>query len=52
MLRGNKQESRLLSGIAVLSFKANYYRSGYSPARDISPRLSALITTSKVLVVY
>jgi hypothetical protein len=51
-LRGDEQESGLLSGIAVLGLKPDYHGGGWSPAHDFSPTLSALITTSKALVVH
>ncbi|KAF2828293.1 hypothetical protein CC86DRAFT_320984, partial [Ophiobolus disseminans] len=51
-LVGDEHKSGLLSGIAVLGLKPDYHGGGWVPAHDFSPVLSALITTSKVLVVH
>jgi len=52
LLRGDEHESGLLSGVAVLGLKPAYHGSGWVPAHEFSSTLSALITTSKALVVY
>jgi hypothetical protein len=51
-LRGDEQESAILSGVAVLGLKPEQYSGGWIPAHNFSPTLSALITTSKALVVH
>ncbi|UPX19135.1 uncharacterized protein EKO05_0009407 [Ascochyta rabiei] len=51
-LTGDEHESALLSGVAVLGLKPDHHGGGWVPAHEFSPTLSALITTSKALVVH
>jgi superfamily II DNA helicase RecQ len=51
-LPGDEHESGLLSGVAVLGLKPNHHGGGWVPAHEFSSTLSALITTSKALVVH
>lgn len=51
-LSGNEHESALLSGVAVLGLKDDHRGGGWVPAHEFSPTLSALITTSKALIIY
>jgi superfamily II DNA helicase RecQ len=51
-LSGNEHESALLSGVAVLGLKDEHHGGGWVPAHEFSPTLSALITTSKALVIH
>lgn len=51
-LLGDEHESGLLSGVAALGLKPNHHGGGWVPAHEFSPTLSALITTSKALVVH
>ncbi|KAE8822995.1 hypothetical protein HRS9122_10470 [Pyrenophora teres f. teres] len=51
-LLDDEHQSALLSGVAVLGLKPDHHGSGWVPAHEFSPTLSALITTSKALVVH
>lgn len=51
-LMGDEHENGLLSGIAVLGLRPDARGGGWQPAHLFSSTLSALITTSKALVVY
>lgn len=51
-LTADEHESGLLSGVAVLGVKPDEHGGGWMPAHLFSSTLSALITTSKALVVY
>lgn len=51
-LPGNEDESGLLSGLAILGIKSEQQGGGWVPAHEFSQTLSALITTSKALVVH
>jgi superfamily II DNA helicase RecQ len=51
-LLADEHESGLLSGVAVLGLKPNCHGGGWVPAHEFSSTLSALVTTSKALVVY
>jgi superfamily II DNA/RNA helicase len=51
-LLADEHESGLLSGVAVLGLKASHRGGGWVPAHEFSSTLSALVTTSKALVVY
>jgi len=51
-LPADEHESGLLSGVAVLGLKPDHHGGGWVPAHEFSPTLSALITTSKALVVH
>lgn len=48
----DEHESGLLSGVAVLGLKPDCHGGGWVPAHEFSSTLSALVTTSKALVVY
>jgi hypothetical protein len=51
-LLADEHESGLLSGVAVLGLKPDRRGGGWVPAHHFSSTLSALVTTSKALVVY
>lgn len=51
-LLSNEHESAFLSGVAVLGLKDEQHGGGWCPAHEFSPTLSALITTSKALVIH
>jgi superfamily II DNA helicase RecQ len=51
-LLDDEHKSALLSGVAVLGLKPDHHGGGWVPAHEFSPTLSALITTSKALVVH
>lgn len=51
-LPDDEHKSALISGVAVLGLKADHLGSGWAQAHEFSPVLSALVTTSKALVVY
>lgn len=51
-LPDNEHKNALISGIAVLGLKADHLGGGWAQAHHFSPVLSALITTSKALVVH
>ncbi|KAF1828019.1 hypothetical protein BDW02DRAFT_513530, partial [Decorospora gaudefroyi] len=51
-LAGDEYKSALLSGVAVLGLKPDHLGGGWFAAHEFSPVLSALITTSKALVLY
>jgi hypothetical protein len=51
-LLADEHESGLLSGVAVLGLKPDCHGGGWVPAHEFSSTLSALVTTSKALVVY
>jgi superfamily II DNA helicase RecQ len=51
-LLADEHESGLLSGVAVLGLKPDSHGGGWVPAHHFSSTLSALVTTSKALVVY
>jgi hypothetical protein len=51
-LLADEHKSGLLSGVAVLRLKPDSCRGGWVPAHHFSLTLSALVTTSKALVVY
>lgn len=51
-LLADEHESGLLSGVAVLGLKPDCHGGGWVPAHQFSSTLSALVTTSKALVVY
>jgi len=51
-LPDDEHQSALLSGIAVLGLRPDHLGKGWAQAHDFSPVLSALVTTSKALVVY
>lgn len=48
----DEYKSALLSGVAVLGLKPVHLGGGWHPAHDFAPVLSAIITTSKALVLY
>jgi hypothetical protein len=50
-LTDDEYKSALLSGVVVLGLKPEYVGSRWAPAHEFSPILSAIITTSKALVV-
>jgi superfamily II DNA helicase RecQ len=51
-LPDDEYTSPLLSGMAVLGLRADHLGGGWASAHEFSPTLSALITTSKALVVH
>jgi superfamily II DNA helicase RecQ len=51
-LSGDEHESGLLSGLAILGVKPEQQGGGWVPAHEYSQTLSALITTSRALVVH
>lgn len=51
-LIADEHESGLLSGVAVLGLRPDRHGGGWVPAHQFSTTLSALVTTSKALVVY
>ncbi|KAI4221646.1 MAG: hypothetical protein L6R40_008618 [Gallowayella cf. fulva] len=51
-LPGDEYQSGLLSGLAVLGIKSDQHGGGWVPAHEYSQTLSALITTSRALVLY
>jgi hypothetical protein len=51
-LPGDEYQSGLLSGLAILGIKPDQHGGGWVPAHEYSQTLSALITTSRALVVY
>ncbi|CAA9960673.1 DNA helicase recq [Pyrenophora teres f. maculata] len=51
-LLDDEHQSALLSGVAVLGLKPDHHGGGWVPAHEFSSTLSALITTSKALVVH
>jgi superfamily II DNA helicase RecQ len=51
-LADDEYKNALLSGIVVLGLKPDHLGGGWYPAHEFSPVLSALITTSKALVLY
>lgn len=51
-LLDDEHQSALLSGVAVLGLKPDHHGGGWVLAHEFSPTLSALITTSKALVVH
>lgn len=48
----DEYKNGLLSGIAVLGIKPEHHGGGWVPAHEYSQTLSALITTSRALVIY
>jgi superfamily II DNA helicase RecQ len=51
-LPGDEYQSGLLSGLSILGIKADHHGGGWVPAHEYSQTLSAIITTSRALVVY
>ncbi|KAI2474956.1 hypothetical protein Ptr902_13637 [Pyrenophora tritici-repentis] len=51
-LDDNDHKNGLISAVAVLGLKADHLGGGWYPAHEFSPLLSAIITTSKALVLY
>jgi hypothetical protein len=51
-LPDDEYQSALLSGVAVLGLKPDCRGGGWAPPHEFSPILSALITTSKALVLH